>query len=160
MRPRAFTLFVAVLVILDITLHTGLGLGGLAPDLITVAVLLVARRTTAPKVVSLAIVLGLIDGAVAVGNLGGRSLGLGVAALLGTSTRQVVEGEGPLFIVPYLFLGKWLADAVVLLVRPAAGPVHGLWLELVTSVPISAVWSAVAGTVALAIFRITAGRDA
>jgi cell shape-determining protein MreD len=147
-------------VLLDLALHVGLGLGGLAPDLIAVAVLLTARRSSAVSVAVLALVLGLIDDAMGVGNLGARALGLGFAGLVGTWTRQLVDGEGPLFIVPYLFLGKWLVDAIVTLLRPQAAAGDDIWIELVTAAPITAVWTAVAGTITLVIFRIVAGRDA
>lgn len=160
MRPVAFGVFVALLVLLDLMLHTGLGMGGVAPDLLAVAVLLTARRTTAVKVAVLALAIGLIDDAMGVGNLGARSLGLGLAGLAGTWTRQLVEGESPLFIVPYLFLGTWLADAAVAVLRQGPSPDQELWLPLVTMAPIAAAWSALAGTVALIMFRIIAGRDA
>jgi hypothetical protein len=149
-RPTAFGVYATILVLLDLALHVGLGLGGLAP----------ARRSSAVSVAVLALVLGLIDDAMGVGNLGARALGLGFAGLVGTWTRQLVDGEGPLFIVPYLFLGKWLVDAIVTLLRPQAAAGDDIWIELVTAAPITAVWTAVAGTITLVIFRIVAGRDA
>lgn len=158
--PSAFGIFVALLVLLDLTLHTGLGFGRLAPDLIAVAVLLAARRTIAVKAVLLALLLGLLDDAMGVGNLGGRALGLGVAALAGTWTRQVVEGEGPLFIIPYLFFGKWLTDAVVAIFRPAAAATPYELRELITTTPLEALWSAIAGSLLLVVFRLVAGREA
>lgn len=158
-RPVAYGVFVAALVVLDLLLHAGLGVGRIAPDLIAVAVLLTARRTGAVQVVLLALALGLIDDAMGVGNLGGRSLGLGLAALAGTWTLQLVEGEAPLLIVPYLFLGKWLADAIVAVIRPGT-VTRDIWLELITTAPLTAVWTAVAGTAALVVFRLAAGNDA
>ena len=160
LRPTAFGVFATILVLLDLTLHAGLGLNALAPDLIAVAVLLTARRSSAVTVAVLALVLGLIDDAMGVGNIGGRALGLGFAGLAGTWTRHLVEGEGPLFIVPYLFLGKWLVDAIVALLKPGAAAGDYVWIELVTASPITAAWTAVAGTIVLGIFRIVAGRDA
>lgn len=160
MRPRAFGVFVAILVILDVTLRTGLGVGGLfAPDLIAVAVLLAARRWTAVRAVVLALVLGVLDDAMGIGNLGARSLALGAAAVVGTWTRQVVEGENPLFIVPYLFLGAWLANAIAMVVSPGGVSVTAR-ADLFSAAPIEAAATAVAGTAALAVFRIVAGRDA
>ena len=43
-RPRSFWVLVALLVVTHFLLHLGLGIGVAAPDLLTVAVLLSARR--------------------------------------------------------------------------------------------------------------------
>lgn len=159
MRPTVFATFVVTLVFVDVALHTGLGLGAVAPDLIAVAVLLVARRATATRAVVLAVCLGLLDDAMGIGNLGARSLGLGAAALLGTSSLRIFEGEGAVFMALYLFIGKWAADAIVSLVLSAASARQAA-LALVTSVPLEAAWASLAGLLALFTFRVVAGRAA
>ena len=160
MRPRAFGIFVALLVLLDVTLRTGLGVGGLfTPDLIAVAVLLTARRSTVVRTVVLGLGLGLLDDAMGIGNLGARSLALGAVAVVGTWTRQIVEGEGPLLIVPYLFVGAWLVNAIKTVVAPGGVSVTAR-ADLLAAAPIEALVTAVAGTAALVVFRVVAGRDA
>jgi hypothetical protein len=157
-RPRAFAVFVALLTILHFLLHAGLGIARAAPDLLAVAVLLAARRTTAMRAVLLALLLGVLDDALGIRNLGARSIALGVAAIAGTWTRRLIEGEGPLLIVPYLFAGKWLIDVVVAMLLPAMAR-DGSPHALLVSSPLDALYVAVAGTVALAAFRVVMGPD-
>jgi hypothetical protein len=158
-RPGAFGAFVAILVFLHLLLHTGFGLGRAAPDFIGIAVLLVARRSTAVRVTILAIALGFLDDAIGIRNLGARSLALGIVAILGTWSKRIVEGEGPLFVIAYLFVGKWLLDAILLAIVPN-GPPEGALVALGTFGLLNALYAAVAGTLALAAFRMVMGPDA
>jgi hypothetical protein len=159
-RPGAWAVFVAILVFTHLFLHAGFGLGGSAPDLLAIAVLLTARRVPAARATLLALFLGFLDDAFGVRNLGARSVSLGIAAVLGTWSKRVVEGEGPLFVMAYLFVGKWVIDATLFAVvpnRPAAGV---MLADLSTWSLVGALYAAVAGTLALAGFRLVMGPDA
>jgi hypothetical protein len=156
LRRGAFVGFCALLILLHFFLHIGLGLGGWAPDFVVVVALLAARRTSATGGALLAVLLGLLDDAPGIHNLGGRSVALAVAAVLGTWSRGLVEGEGLLFILVYLFLGKWAAE-VVLALLPGT---HALPLGLLVWAPAQAAITAVAGTLAFTAFRVVAGPDA
>lgn len=160
MRPGAWAVFVAILVFVHLFLHAGFGLGGSAPDLLAIAVLLTARRAPAARVTLLALFLGFLDDALGVRNLGARSVSLGIAAVLGTWSKRVVEGEGPLFVMAYLFAGKWVADATLLVMVPNGLPAGAVVANLSTWSLLAALYAAVAGTMALAGFRLVMGPDA
>jgi hypothetical protein len=60
-----------------------------------------------------------------------------------------------MFVGGYIFLGKLVRDAAYLaLIRPANGEP---WSVLLTSAPIAAVYAAVAGIVALTLYRAAMG---
>ncbi len=159
MRPGAFAVFVACLVVLHFLLHIGFGLGLGAPDFLAVAVLLAARRTSATKGALLGLLLGFLDDALGIRNLGARSLALGLAAVLGTWSRRVVEGDGLLFIWAYLFAGKWLSDIALRIIAPVLD-VPDTLLRLITVAPIAAAYTALAGVLAFHAFRSLMGPDA
>ena len=153
-RGIAFPVFVALLVFAHLVLHVALGYGAYAPDLITVAVLLAARRTTAPRAALLALLLGLLADSFALTGFGATAVALVVVGWLGARTRDLFEGESYAFALVYLFLGKWLASALHLLISPtsrAALP-RG---ALVTALPIFALITAAGGLVALLLYRLS-----
>lgn len=158
MRAYAFGLFLFTLVLLHFLLHVGLGLGDSAPDLLAVAVLLAARRTTLPASALLGVVLGVLDDALGIGPLGPRSIALAITGVLGTWSRGFVEGDGLLFFLAYLFVGIWASDILLSVVTPgtAASPL----LSLVTLTPLVSCWTALWGVALLALFRRVAGPDA
>ena len=156
-RTWPFTTFIMLLVVLHLLLHVGLGIGTLAPDFMAVAVLIAARRSTATGAVALAVLLGIVDDAMGIRNLGMRSIALGSAALLLTWSRNFIEGEGLLFVLAYLFLGKWVIEIVLGILASVTTPDP---LALVTWAPLASAWTAVAGTFALMAFRSVAGPDA
>jgi len=155
-RGIAFPVFVALLVFAHLVLHVALGYGPYAPDLITVAVLLAARRMTAPWAGLLGLVLGLLADSFALTGFGASAVALVVVGWVGARTRDLFEGGSSAFTLAYLFLGKWLAGALYLLVSPgarAAAP-RG---ALVTAAPLYALIAAVAGVLALAAYRLSVG---
>jgi hypothetical protein len=156
-RTWPFTTFILLLVLLHLLFRVGFGAGALAPDLMAVAVLITARRSTATRVVVLAVLLGIVDDVMGIRNLGMRSIALGSAALLVTWSRNFIEGEGLLFVLAYLFVGKWVSEIVLaVLASPSALDA----LTLITWAPLAAAWTAIAGTLALMAFRSVAGPDA
>ena len=137
-----FWIFIAVLVVLHFVLRIGLGFAQLAPDLLLVALLLAAREMRAGFAAGLGLFLGILDGAVIPFNLGASAL---VLTILGFA------GDSFVFLALYLFAGKWLYDSLLYLItgdmfRPGAS-----YLLLVS--PLTALYAAAAGLVALAAYR-------
>jgi rod shape-determining protein MreD len=148
-----FALFIALLAVVHLTLHVGLGYGRGAPDLLVAAALLASRRLSGARATALGCALGLLDDALGIRDFGARALALGVISFLGARSRQIVEEESLLFVPGFLFMGAWLASTIGWLISEAAS-----WVVLVTTMPLSAAWSAVAGTFALIGYRRVTGR--
>lgn len=156
MKNRAFLIFVLILVAIDLSIHVGLGYGAVAPDLITVAALLWARRLTGAYAAVMGLALGLLADSLSLVAFGASGVALVVVCFLGARTRDMFEGNSTLFIAVYLFIGKWLHDAIWFLVATEARqgqPINTLW----TVSPIHAAITAVSGAIALAIFRAVVG---
>jgi rod shape-determining protein MreD len=142
-RGGSLLLFTLVLVVLHLLLRVGLGLGRVAPDLLAVATLLVGRRTTGAKATLTGTVLGLIEDATGVHNLGARALGLGLAGFAASRSRRVVADEGFGFTPLLLFAGTWGSLVLTwLLRRPVLEPAS----HLILAYPIDAAWAALVGT--------------
>ena len=146
--------FIVFLVVLHLILRVSLGLGAGAPDLLTVAVLLSARRSRPAVAAGIGLVLGLLRDALALGPFGTAAVVLIVLGYLGSRTRDLFEGESLLFTLVYLFVGVWLHDAAWALIR---GELMGGQLAslLVTGPLLAAGYAAVAGTVLLFGYRVT-----
>ncbi|MEX2611525.1 MAG: rod shape-determining protein MreD [Gemmatimonadota bacterium] len=156
-RRGKFWLFVAILVVLHFTLHLTLGLGRSAPDLLTVAALLGARRLPGAGAALLGLVLGLLNDVLSLTAFGASAVALTVVCYLGSRTRDLFEGESLLFGALYLFLGKWLHDALYFLLGLSRGGTEDAVNVLLTSAPIAAAYAAGAGLVALILFRSAGG---
>ena len=146
-----FWVFIAVLVVLHFVLRIGLGFAQLAPDLLLVALLLAARELRAGFAAGLGLFLGILDGAVIPFNLGASALVLTILGFAGGRSRELFAGDSFVFLALYLFAGKWLYDALLYLVtgdmfRPGVS-----YLLLVS--PLTALYAAAAGLVALAAYR-------
>src|SRR5690554_5327790 len=111
-RAWTFWAFIALLVALDFVLHIAIGLGSTAPDLLTVALLLGARRLSGAGAAALGLVLGLLRDALSLIAFGAEVITLTVLGYLGARSRDLFIGEGMLFIGAYLFVGKWLHDVI------------------------------------------------
>lgn len=156
-RRGGFWLFVALLVVLHFTLHLSLGLGRTAPDLLTVAALLGARRLPGAGAAALGLALGLLNDALSLVAFGASAVALTAVSYLGSRTRDVFEGESVLFGAIYLFLGKWLHDTIYFLLGLARGGTDDAVGVLLTSAPIAAAYAAGAGLLALILFRSVGG---
>jgi rod shape-determining protein MreD len=155
-KNRSYLVFILILIVVDLAVHVGLGFGAGAPDLITVAALLSARRLTGVKASLIGLVLGLLQDSLALISFGASGIALVLVSFLGARTRDMFEGNSILFITAYLFIGKWLRDAIWYLFAATANdvdPVSTLW----TAAPLHALITAVAGAVALMIFRAVVG---
>ncbi len=156
MKNRAFLIFILILIAFDLALHIGLGLGALAPDLLTVAALLAARRLSGVKAAIVGLLIGLLADSIALVGFGASSIALVIVCFLGARTRDMFEGNSALFLGLYLFIGKWLRDAIWYAVAPAAHEGQQL-STLWTAAPMHALITAVCGAIALMIFRAVVG---
>lgn len=147
-----FWLFVAILVVLHFVLHLSFGFGIEAPDLLTVAVLLGARQLRGGRAAAYGFALGLLEDGVSVSAFGAAAVTQTVMGYLGARSRDLFVGDSLLFLGLYLFLGKWLRDAlyygVASMVR--RGDAVG---ALLVSAPLAAAYAAAAGTVAIVLYR-------
>jgi rod shape-determining protein MreD len=147
-----FWVFIALLVVAHFFLHLTLGLHTRAPDLLTVAVLLGARSLSGGAAAGLGFALGLLEDAVSVAAFGAAAAALTVVAYLGARTRDLFLGESLLFLSAYLFVGKWVQEALyyAIAVPVRRGePVDALLIQA----PLDALYSAIAGVVAVGIYR-------
>jgi hypothetical protein len=144
-------LFIVFLVVLHFILRLGLGLGHLAPDLLVVALLLAAREIRAGWAAGLGLGLGILDGSMVPFNLGASALVLTVLGFLGARTRELFAGDNFLFLALYLFVGKWLYDTLLYLVTGDLFSSNAAYLLLIS--PLTALYAAAAGVVALAAYR-------
>jgi rod shape-determining protein MreD len=151
----SFWFFIVILVIAHLVLHVAIGLGTVAPDLLTVAVLLSARRLSATVAAGIGLLLGLLVDALSLTTFGAVALINSVIGLVGARSRDLFEGDSIMFVAGYIFVGKWLHDCAYLALTHS---VNGEpWSTLLTSAPLSALYAAVAGVVALTLYRAAMG---
>lgn len=101
---------VTALVLLHFLLHLGFGLGGVAPDLLTVALLVAARQVRTGTGAGLGFAFGLLADAFSVLSFGANTLALTVVGAVGARTRDLFVGDSLMFLTSYLFVGKWTRD--------------------------------------------------
>lgn len=101
---------VGVLVLLHLTVHVGFGVGTAAPDLFTLALLILARQSHMAVAAGTGLGLGLLEDAQGLLAFGANALALSVVGALGARTRDFFVGDSLLFVGSYLFLGKWVRD--------------------------------------------------
>lgn len=105
--------FVALaLVALHFLLHVSFGLEGAAPDLLTLALLLVARKTGTGLAAALGFFMGLLEDAFSVLAFGASALAMTVVGILGARTRELFVGDSAVFLAAYLTMGKLLKDLI------------------------------------------------
>jgi len=97
---------------LHFLLHVGFGMGGWAPDLLTVGLLVLVRELRPAPAAGLGFMMGLLEDAFSVLSFGANAMALTVVGLIGSRTRDYFVGETLLFLVLYLGLGSWLRIAL------------------------------------------------
>jgi rod shape-determining protein MreD len=148
----AFWLFIAGLVVLHFFLHLTLGLGIRAPDLLVVAVLLGARPLPGGGAAALGFGLGLLEDAVSISAFGATAATLTIVGYLGSRSRDLLVGDSLFFVGVYVFLGKWLQEALYYAVAVAVRrgePVEALLVQA----PLLALYAAVAAAILVAGYR-------
>lgn len=151
----SFWVFIVVLVTVHLVLHVALGLGAVAPDLITGAVLLSARTLGGSSAAAVGLVLGVLADALSLTTFGAQALVNTVIGFLGARSRDLFEGDSLLFVGAYIFLGKWLRDALYFALTRSAHPES--WGVLLTEAPLAAVYAAFGIMVALTLYRAATG---
>lgn len=101
-----------ILIILHLIVHVGFGVGAAAPDLFTLALLIVARGLHMAGATGLGLVLGLLEDAQGLLAFGAHGFAMAVVGALSARTRELFVGDSLFFVGVYLFVGKWLRDAV------------------------------------------------
>lgn len=99
-----------VLFLLHFFLHVGFSYGREAPDLLTLALLLVAREVSVGRAAAAGLVLGLFEDALSVLAFGANSVAMTLVGIGGALTRDFFVGDSRLFLISYVFLGKWIRD--------------------------------------------------
>jgi rod shape-determining protein MreD len=151
----SFWVFIVVVVIAHLVLHVAIGLGATAPDLMTVAVLLSARRLSAAVGAGVGLIMGVLIDALSLTTFGASALIYSVIGLLGARSRDLFEGDSLIFVAGYIFIGKWLRDAAYLALTHSEHTEP--WSALLTSAPIAALYAALAAVVALTLYRAAMG---
>jgi rod shape-determining protein MreD len=151
----AFVIFIILLVILHLVLHVAGGLGVVAPDAMTIALLLAARRMSGSMAAVLGLCLGILTDALSLTAFGALALVNTIIGFLGARSRDLFEGDSLLFVGVYLFMGKFMRDALYMLLTRSASAEP--WGTLLTATPLQAVYAAVAGMVALTLYRAASG---
>ena len=157
MKNGAFTIFIVILVALDLLLHVGLGYSVGTPDLITAAALLAARRMSGVRASLLGLFLGLLADSLSLVSFGASGIALVCVCFLGARTRDMFEGNSALFIAFYLFLGKWLRDIIWYFAALGQSGDGAPTSTLYTNAPVAALITGVAGAVAYMIYRAVVG---
>ncbi len=103
---------VVVLVLVHFLLHVGLGLGPIAPDLLTVALLIGAREVGPGAAAGTGFAFGLLEDALSVLSFGANTVAMTVVGVLGALTRDLFVGDSLVFLVSYFVVGKWLRDLI------------------------------------------------
>lgn len=111
MRPLDLAV-VALLLLLHLTLHVGFGVGAAAPDLFTLALLIVARQSHMAVAAGVGLALGLLEDAQGLLAFGANGIAMALVGALGARTRDFFVGDSYLFMASYLFLGKWARDVL------------------------------------------------
>lgn len=101
---------VVVLALLHFLLHLGFGLGSLAPDLLTISLLLAAREVGMGTAAGIGFAFGILLDAFSLLAFGANTVAMTVLGAAGARTRDLFVGDSFFFVVSYLFLGKWVKD--------------------------------------------------
>lgn len=102
----------ALLVAVHFFLHVGLEYGRVAPDLLTLALLLMARELGLGRAAALGFGFGLLEDALSVLAFGANAVAMTLVGIGAAVTRDFFVGDSRLFIVSYLLIGKWARDLI------------------------------------------------
>ena len=121
-------------------------MGAWTPDLLTVALLLHARRVRFGTAACVGFTLGMLEDAFTLVAFGANTVAMTVVGILGVQTRAFFVSTTSLsFHIVYFATGKWLRDFIHWILQQAAG-ISGGFIEpmILTGVP-AAFYAAVVG---------------
>jgi hypothetical protein len=133
-------------------LHVTLGIGRAAPDLLTLALLIGARRVRAGPAAGMGLGFGLLEDSLSALTFGAASATYAVLGVLGSRSRDVFVGESLLFIGLYLFCGKWLHDILYMVLADSARS-GGLLSAILVEAPIGALYMTGVGLFVMGAYR-------
>lgn len=110
--PLKLYSWVAVLLVLHLLLHVGFAYGRGAPDLLTLALLLAAREVGLGRAAVIGLFFGLLEDALSVLAFGANSIAMTLVAVGGALSRDFFVGDSRIFLVSYVFAGKWIRDLI------------------------------------------------
>jgi rod shape-determining protein MreD len=147
-NSTAFWIFIIVLVVLHFGVHVALGIRGLAPDFLTIALLLGSRRLSGAGAAGLGLAMGLLNDALSITSFGALAVTYSIVGFLGSRSRDMFEGDSLLFVAAYIFFGKWMRDLLYqLLAHPQP------WSYMWSGALLAGLYTAVAGVVAMTLYR-------
>lgn len=146
----AFWTFIVILVFVHLAVHVAFGVQGLAPDFLTIAVLIGSRRLSGAGAAGLGFGLGILNDGLSLDAFGAMAVVYSIIGFMGARSRDLFEGDSLLFVAAYIFLGKWLRDVLYQLLT-RSGP----WSDMWSAAPMAALYAAVAGVIVLTLYRLT-----
>ena len=108
--PLRVWVAVVLLAFFHFLLHLGLGFGNVAPDLLTISLLLAACEVGMGTAAGIGFVFGLLLDAFSLLAFGANTVAMTALGAAGARTRDLFVGDSFFFVVSYLFLGKWVKD--------------------------------------------------
>lgn len=130
---RGYWLWVALLAVVHFLARPALTGSTWLPDLLTGAVLLTALGARAGVAAAVGFVLGMLEGAMALGGLGGTGLLYTLLGYLTARWRELFFADLPFLLLLYLFFGCWITRLVMTTVVDT--PLS--WSYALVSAPIS-----------------------
>jgi len=109
-RQPVVWVLVVILSVLHFVLHVGFGIGRAAPDLLTVGLLLGVREVGLGTAAGVGLFFGLLEDSLSVLAFGANTVAMTVIGIFGALTRDLFVGDSRLFVLSYLFVGKWMRD--------------------------------------------------
>ena len=103
-------LVVAGLSLVHFTLHVGFGFGAVVPDMLTIALLLVAREMGIGWVAGLGLALGILEDSLSVLSFGASTVSMTLTGALAATTRNLFVGDSLSFQISYFIMGKWVRE--------------------------------------------------
>ena len=149
MRPSLrVTVVTVTLVVLHFFLRLGLGLGG-TPDLLTLALLVVARELPMGAAAGVGLVFGTLEDALSPLAFGGSAIAMCLVGVAGSRSRDLFVGDSLIFLASYLLLGKWVRDLIQWMV--VGEGVREPFVDVVlVQAPFAAIYLMVVGVLAVA----------
>lgn len=144
--PGAVLAISLILVFFHFALRLGFGVGAAAPDLLTLVLLLNARRVRAGTAACIGLALGMLEDAFTLVAFGANTLTMILVGTLGVQTRAFFVSTTSLsFHIVYFSTGKWLRDFIHWVLQQRAANATGFVEAMIlTGVP-AALYAALAG---------------